>query len=384
MHVQAWHVGAISPVHSPMDAGDVSRHLLADWRPNLPQGMAAGFLGWPQFLTTTFPFQGTELLALHPAVGATERQWKMVTSWMFGIAGARHFLEQDGYTWVAPLSAFYPELQQHVDVLWPNHLTALIAIEAPGNTSPLRPDYVALRPQGGAYDWALVEAKGTGSSLASMAVCKDAWINQVRAVVLELNGVAQPVSRHIVVATRSNPNAVTDRGRRLQIRAWNAATEQMPSSTEAAVDVVAACLFGVCANLGLSNNAEAIAAAVAARSKKTRTLLAREPASLPTLQNSSEQELERYGASRSVNGLEWGDVHMPLRAPGVETEVDIPSPLVSLIRAFGRDEAPEKAYSALQRAEHDLQLRKRQPKRQENREAPLYGPYGIELRVKKR
>jgi hypothetical protein len=44
----------------------------------------------------------------------TGAEWAL--SWMLGVAGARHILASEGYRWIAPLSAFYPDAVQAVDL----------------------------------------------------------------------------------------------------------------------------------------------------------------------------------------------------------------------------------------------------------------------------
>ena len=92
-----------------MTVGDISSHLLADWVPSLPAAIGSSFIGWPPFLFELTKHRNNDVLAIRPEVGRSERQWKSVLSWMVGVAGARHILASEGYRWIAPLSAFYPE-----------------------------------------------------------------------------------------------------------------------------------------------------------------------------------------------------------------------------------------------------------------------------------
>jgi len=104
---------------------------------------------------------------------------------MLGVAGTRHVLMSEGYRWIAPISAF--------------HIV------------------------GGCIEWAVAEAKGTKMSLKSTSSCPTEWSNQARNVVIKVNGTEIDIPRHVVVATRVNPNAKRDRARRLQVRTWNRA-----------------------------------------------------------------------------------------------------------------------------------------------------------------
>jgi hypothetical protein len=77
------------------------------------------------------------------------------------------------------------------------------------------------------------------------------------------------VPRHLVIATRVNPNATSLRTRRIQVRAWNRAdgTEEPRLGAEGAIGIVAANLFGLFKALGLREIASAIALSVQQRSQ---------------------------------------------------------------------------------------------------------------------
>lgn len=169
--------------------------------------------------------------------GRSERQWKSVLSWMLGIAGARHFLRQDGYTWVAPLSAFYPEANLSVDVqAWPPQFpkATLVADRNPASRARLRPDYIALRPVPGGQGVGVRVGGGRSEGRRRPALgkpaCPSAWYKQARNVALTVNGEKVEVLRHLVVATRVNPNAMKASTRRLQIRAWNRRRQPSPET----------------------------------------------------------------------------------------------------------------------------------------------------------
>lgn len=160
-----------------MTSNDISSHLLSDWVRSFPAAASSSFMGWPSFLLQTINLNGSDLLALRQAAGRSERQWKGVLSWMLGVAGARHVLQLEQYRWVAPLSAFYPDLTTEVDLTGWNPTfprSSLTARKKPQSTCELRPDYIALRltasPMGGeSYEWAVAEAKGTSLCLKNMS-----------------------------------------------------------------------------------------------------------------------------------------------------------------------------------------------------------------------
>src|SRR5215831_7407365 len=120
MFVEFWDVESAASTPLPMTVDDVSFHLALDWVPSLPPADGTAFMGWPPFLIEDIQYNNSSFLALRQKAGRSERQWKSVLSWMLGVAGTRHFLRRKGYTWIAPLSAFYPNVAQAVDVqAWP-------------------------------------------------------------------------------------------------------------------------------------------------------------------------------------------------------------------------------------------------------------------------
>ena len=170
------------------------------------------------------------------------------------VAGTRQVLKDDGYRWIAPLSAFYADAIQEVDLSrWhPSFPKSVVTASRPTNSGVrLLPDYLALksttRVTSRSFDWAAVEAKGTRMSLASRRTCPQSWSDQARNVIVKVGGQELTINRHIVIATRVNPNAARPWTRRIQIRAWNNATapEETPLASAAPVEVVAAHLFGL-------------------------------------------------------------------------------------------------------------------------------------------
>jgi hypothetical protein len=81
----------------------------------------------------------------------------------------------EGYIWIAPLSAFYPERGQCVMTsFWHTSYppSVLQIMPAPNNSSRFRPDYIAARLSvSGSVEFALVESKGTSIALNNMHTC---------------------------------------------------------------------------------------------------------------------------------------------------------------------------------------------------------------------
>lgn len=271
MKVPYWDVGANDPVELQMSSQEISEHLLADWMPGTPAGMASAACGWPAFmLTNRSKRAGDDWWRLVETAGSTERQWKGVMSWMLGVAGTRHVLHHLGYRWIAPVSAFYPNATHPPATPdWhPRYPRTRLRIDRDPSLGArtLRPDYVALKPGTGGLEWALVESKGTEDSLTGKVPKLAEWKKQARNAVVRVDGRARPIiaRRHIVIATRVNTNATSERMRRIQIRAWNAAeppTEPLPEEAQTAI--VGTHLFGLFHNLRQEELAFAVADSLA-------------------------------------------------------------------------------------------------------------------------
>jgi hypothetical protein len=387
----------------PMSVGDICSHLAADWVPSLPPADGTSFIGWPPFLIEDLPpYSSTTFLALRDKAGRSERQWKSVLSWMLGVAGTRHFLREDGYTWVAPLSAFYPNVRRAVDVqTWPPQFpkAKLVADTNPASRARLRPDYVALRPTTGSqsvgpYEWAVAEAKGVPDQLAGKAACPNDWYKQARNVVLTVNGTKVTVPRHLVVATRVNPNAVNSSTRRLQIRAWNRKEELSPEHRlpqEAAVDIASAHLFGMFRALRLRENALALALSVQLRAEVRHEQQADTPLSGTHRGGETEGLLQDARlrahaelANRTPDTTKTGGPRVAV-AP-IETDrgtvlVEISGPLLTLAARLQDAPGEEEAALALHRADTELQHLERQPRTAPGPYEVRRGPIGIEVRL---
>lgn len=231
-------------------------------------------MGWPSVLTEECTVEGVPFLALGEQATRTERQWKSFLSWMFGICGTRAVLANEGYTWIAPVSAFYPDNRQDVlfdaapDWFEPDKLETS---GDPAATVSLRPDYVALRrTEGPRWELAAVESKGTQRSLEGLDPCPTTWSEQVRNITCIYDKEPLIPSRHIVVATRASSRAKTSPYRRVQVRTWSHRDHKSEAPCAPAsmtVEVARASLYGLCTNIGLHGSAESLALA----SRRART-----------------------------------------------------------------------------------------------------------------
>jgi hypothetical protein len=258
-------VGGVVAETITLSPQDISAHLLNDWLPGVPAGQGADFMGWPNRLLSYNYGQ----LCLSDVVAQTERQWKGMISWMLGVAGARIYLKDDGYRWIAPISAFFEDAVQPVNVpQW------YIPFPQP-NLSVVRirkrvfcPDYIVARssaPQG-PVEWAVAEAKGTKKSLTFRTACEPNWQEQVRNVRISIDGSPLVPQRHIVIATRVNASEP------LRIKAWNNSIPQYDDAFSRALpEVVSAHLFGFYIGAGLSKIARRLASAVFRRAPHKRS-----------------------------------------------------------------------------------------------------------------
>jgi hypothetical protein len=329
-----------------------------------------------------------QMIALRPEAGRSERQWKSVLSWMLGIAGARQILTNEGYRWIAPLSAFYPNARQTVDLsAWTSAFPAssITVTRRPDSRSRFRPDYLALRStmsrrRTGVYDWAIAEAKGTLISLTNLSTCPIRWSNQARNVAVTVNGSEVNVPRHLVIATRVNPNAVRRKARYIQVRAWNRRNEpEEPQLTpESALDIVAAHLFGVFRGLQLRENALAVALAVQLRADRRRKQLS-SGASLDDLSRVSEQaENELSGRIERSAGIEpRSRPVISVETDGVPIEIELAEPLIALARKMRETEEPELAEAVLERIDHELDSWETERRKVLDEETTILLPSGL-------
>jgi hypothetical protein len=264
-----WKVGEHFPSLLSLTPQEVSAHLLNDWLPAVPAGQGVAFMGWPDRLL----INEYGRLNLSELVARTERQWKGVISWLLGIAGARAYLKADGYRWVAPVSAFFEDVVQPVNVpAW------YLSFPKPAlTTARLRPrvlcaDYLAARSSGGSgpVRWAVVEAKGTKKQLSGSVGCDPKWQAQVRNLRISCDGASLVPDRYLVIATRVNSKGWD---RELKIKAWNNETTQDDQAFSLALpDLVSGHLFGFYYGIGLLKVAQGISSSASRRSRGQKDL----------------------------------------------------------------------------------------------------------------
>jgi hypothetical protein len=361
-----WPVQATSPVHVPLTPTDISKHLLQDWMPSLPASVGESFVGWPPHLLMAEPYKGVDVLCLRDRAGATERQWKGFLSWMLGIAGTRHVLRRERYRWIAPVSAFLESLVKPVALgKWPAGMGpgALVVRRSPVAKSKLMPDYLALRSTaGGARDWAVVESKGTRDSVAGQAECPARWYNQARNAFVYIEGRRVRIDRHIVVATRVNPNASTASGRRLQLRAWNSdeGSDEVEFAPPAVTDMVSAHMFGVMRAARMVEVARALAHGAEWRALRARR---RSPELVGRHSAIVERARSELDARQALASIVEGSqspvsiVRIPFERESAVVEVRLDETLLRLARALCTADDYDEAADAVKEADSELDQR---------------------------
>lgn len=265
--VFVWKVGRAFAEDLALTPQDVSAHLLSDWLPGVPAGQGADFMGWPSRLLLSEYGQ----LCLSDVVARTERQWKGMISWMLGVAGARAYLKEDKYRWIAPISAFLEDAVQPVNVpQWylPFPQPDLTVVRL--RKRVLCPDYIVARSTArqGPIEWAVAEAKGTKKPLAASTACEPDWQEQVRNIHISIDSTPLVPQRHIVIATRVNPGGPD---RSLRIKAWNNEIPQQDDGfLRALPEIVCAHLFGFYNGIGLPTIARQVASAIFRRAEHKR------------------------------------------------------------------------------------------------------------------
>ncbi|WP_420128146.1 hypothetical protein [Longimicrobium sp.] len=310
---------------------------------------------------------------MHEELAGTERQWKRVIAWMLGVVGARHLLAEEGYRWIAPVSAFLADARHPIRTYnWHRAFPpgAVVAQGFPrqranGTTrpkpTPLLPDYLAMRPRQvtGVRGWAAVEAKGTEEALHTPRKdrCPRPWRRQAWNLIVTVHGMRVPVPRHIVAATRVNPNARKATTRCLHIRGWNSADRQPPEPPpQLAVEIAAAHLFGLCLSLGLVENAAALAAGVEARSRGASEAGKRRPRrdeTLAALAASADEELGSHSAPATGDDQETRRIQRTLVSSLGSAEVTMEPATTTLIERL-RSADIDEASAALDEADTRL------------------------------
>lgn len=251
--------------------------ILWDCLPSLSQTNPAIRVNWPDLFLDQIKLDGGDdsFLAIHERAVDMEKQWKSVASWMMGVAGARHILdEKEGYRYVAHVSAFLPSRKQKTDVArwikeYPPGVVTAEKLPPPG--PKYMPDYLVLRPTNRKLEWAVAEAKGCHQLPRKEYSKIDSWKLQAKNIVVRVRNRKQQITRHLVIATASPLGETKASNRAISIQAWNnsAPDSNEIESEELATEIVAVHIASILAALGLAAHLTELYKAVKRWSKST-------------------------------------------------------------------------------------------------------------------
>jgi len=231
--------------------------------PGVPNSLASGFSDLLGEMLKPETIDGEDLWIVGPRMSGFEKQWKQVSSWILGVAFCRRVIEEMGYRWWAPVSAFNSSRRTTLTPDWLPDLPPNDCVVERTNSSILFPDYVLARTKPGAsgYDISFAESKGSTKALANLETAPSDWKNQSENGQFMFRGVLQEITQYLLIATRVCPLGRRVKTRRVQVRAWNSKNPDASISFEAFRDVLVAHYFGVCERIGLRSNARLLALA---------------------------------------------------------------------------------------------------------------------------
>jgi hypothetical protein len=273
MRVEFYNVGASSAQNVDVPLFRIATFLITDWIPTRPGALSAGFA---PLLERVLQRDGQGRWTTSGEVTSFERQWRQVTSWMMGVAFARHTVEQLGYPYVAPVSAFSGGLSGSATATpkWRDfydRLESRIGKPEPP-LSRLEPDYIVGRfePATGSGVIAFVESKASRGAETLARKPPQPWYNQARNAEFRFRGRVIRPERTLVVATRVNPWAKRERTRRIVVRAWNSAVKAETPRWEVMRELVVVHYHTLLESLGLTAFGEIIRSTVAERFRTER------------------------------------------------------------------------------------------------------------------
>lgn|GEM_PF-5106742 len=205
---------------------------------------------------------GNHYWTLQPTAAHFEKQWKQVISWILGVAFCKKVVDIEGYTWIAPLSAFSSQntylLSRWAPII--PFVNSTIKPD-PSISATLMPDYVLARAGAGnpPLEISFAESKATKNCLENCSMPPDSWINQARNARFYFRNKVIPATQKMLIATRVNPKDRKAKTRRVYVRCWNSKKESLGVSIEGFRDILLLHYFGVCERLGITANAKLLA-----------------------------------------------------------------------------------------------------------------------------
>jgi hypothetical protein len=264
----------------------LATNVITDWVPGVPNSISRGLADLLSRIlkAETTPQSAADTWIVQSQVHGFEKQWKNATSWMLGVAFCRWVIEQEGYAWWAPVSAF-TRAKNKTPVARHKWLDKKFSVNdcyvqpPPIPTSNLLPDYILARQKGGTprYEISFAESKGGDHNVAGSgwASSPGTWTDQCLNAVLYRRRKTPPdtkisAKQRLVVATRVNTKGKRAYTRRIQVRAWNSKNLETIEAEDAFREVLAMHYFGVCEQIGFSANAFLIASELRLRGIQNR------------------------------------------------------------------------------------------------------------------
>jgi hypothetical protein len=236
-------------------------NVVTDWMPGVPNSLASGFSELLGQMLKAETIDTDDLWTVQRRMTGFEKQWKQVTSWILGVAFARKVIEDLGYPWWAPVSAFSSKRRTTHTEAWTFYLPPSQCRVERNNSSKLFPDYVLARtkPTALGYEISFAESKGCADSLEKRTVPPSDWKLQSTNARFFFGTVPQLITQYLLIATRVYPTGQRERTRRILVRTWNDNVPDAEVTLEAFRNVVIAHYFGVCERSGLTANAQLLA-----------------------------------------------------------------------------------------------------------------------------
>jgi hypothetical protein len=239
----------------------LATNVITDWMPGVPNSLASGFSELLDEMLKAETIDADQLWTVRQRMTGFEKQWKQVTSWILGVAFARKIIEDLGYPWWAPVSAFSSKRRTTHTPDWTFYLPPSLCRIERNNSCKLFPDYVLARTKLSAlgYEISFAESKGCTDSLENRTVPPSDWKLQSTNARFTFGNVLQLITQYLLIATRVYPAGQRERTRRILVRTWNDHVPGAEVTLDVFQNVVIAHYFGVCERSGLTANAQLLA-----------------------------------------------------------------------------------------------------------------------------
>ena len=309
MHYHYYAIGSSSPRVESVPLIDLAKYIMTEWLPVITRPAVDGMTDLLNTILVREKLEGGRYFwCMNQELSFADRQWKGMTSWIIGVALARHVAEMEGYPWWSPVSSFTGHRMTKTGMWLLPHIWFDIR-KRPLAKSRLYPDYVVCRlshnvcrlSHNGWYDFAFIESKGTEKNFAGWAYAKSDWRAQASSAELYYGGARVPVSRNLIVATRINPGETEAEKRQIVVRAWSSDNPITQGNRSMFVSFLLWHYGGICARIGIN-------ALTRLMSECLRLIMDREEdyfdgAHLNRLSRSYREELERLRYVSDTGGI---------------------------------------------------------------------------------